>query len=75
MSSATGKVKWFNDQKGFGFICGESGQDIFVHHTSIIAEGFRTLKEGEVVEFETEAGPKGLKATNVRRVNQPAVAT
>ena len=68
MGIATGKVKWFNDQKGFGFICGESGQDIFVHHTAIVAEGFRTLKEGEVVEFETEAGPKGLKALNVRRV-------
>lgn len=69
MGSSTGKVKWFNDQKGFGFISGESGQDIFVHHTAIVAEGFRTLKEGEEVEFDTESGPKGLKATNVRRIS------
>ena len=65
---ATGKIKWFNDQKGFGFIAGEGGQDIFVHHTAILAEGFRTLKEGETVEYEAEPGPKGLKATNVRRL-------
>jgi CspA family cold shock protein len=64
---STGKVKWFNDDKGFGFISGEGGQDIFVHHTQIVAEGFRSLKEGDDVEFETETGPKGLKATNVRR--------
>jgi cold shock protein len=63
-----GKVKWFNDQKGFGFISGEEGQDIFVHHTAIAAEGFRTLKEGEAVEFDCEPGPKGLKATNVTRL-------
>jgi len=67
VGTITGKVKWFNDQKGFGFISGEAGQDIFVHHTAIVAEGFRTLKEGETVEYEAEAGPKGLKATNVRR--------
>lgn len=69
-----GKVKWFNDQKGFGFICGEGGQDIFVHHTAIVAEGFRTLKEGEAVEFDCEPGPKGLKATNVKRVGVEAPA-
>ena len=72
MGCITGKVKWFNDQKGFGFISGESGQDIFVHHTAIVSEGFRTLKEGETVEYEAEAGPKGLKASNVRRVEVSA---
>ena len=73
MPHTTGKVKWFNDQKGFGFILGEGGQDIFVHHTSIVSEGFRTLKEGESVEFDTEPGPKGLKATNVKRLTpEPA---
>jgi len=69
----TGTVKWFNDQKGFGFITGEGGQDVFVHHTAIAAEGFRTLKEGEVVEYEAEAGPKGLKASAVRRIGVPAL--
>lgn len=73
MGRITGKVKWFNDQKGFGFICGEGGQDIFVHHTAILADGFRTLKEGELVEYETETGPKGLKATNVRRASETPV--
>ena len=63
-----GKVKWFNDAKGFGFINGDSGQDIFVHHTAIVAEGYRSLKEGEIVEYDLEPGPKGLKAANVRRV-------
>lgn len=67
-----GKVKWFNDQKGFGFIQGESGQDIFVHHSAIVADGFRTLKEGESVEYDYEAGPKGLKATAVRRMADAA---
>jgi CspA family cold shock protein len=63
-----GKVKWFNDAKGFGFITQESGPDVFVHHTAIQAEGFRTLAEGDSVEFETVQGPKGLQAANVRRV-------
>ena len=62
-----GSVKWFNDAKGFGFITRESGPDVFVHHSAILAEGFRTLKEGDQVEFEVVSGPKGLQAANVRR--------
>ena len=63
---AKGKVKWFNDAKGFGFICGDGdGQDIFVHHTSIRADGFRTLVEGEDVQFDLVQGEKGPKAENV----------
>ncbi|MGD0540515.1 MAG: cold-shock protein [Tepidisphaeraceae bacterium] len=70
---ATGKVKWFNDQKGFGFIASDKeGKDVFVHHTVIEAEGFRTLQDGELVEYEMEDGPKGMKATKVRRVTTPA---
>jgi len=63
---ATGQVKWFNDAKGFGFIVPESGPDLFVHHTAIIADGFRSLAEGQQVEFDVTQGPKGLQATNVR---------
>ncbi len=63
---ARGKVKWFNDSKGFGFITQEGGPDVFVHHTAILAEGFRSLAEGQVVEFEVVQGPKGLQASNVR---------
>ena len=63
---ATGKVKWFNDAKGFGFIVREDGPDLFVHHTAIVAEGFRLLAEGQAVEFDVTEGPKGLQATNVR---------
>lgn len=63
---ATGKVKWFNDAKGFGFIVREEGPDLFVHHTAIVAEGFRSLAEGQQVEFDVTEGPKGLQATNVR---------
>jgi CspA family cold shock protein len=66
---ATGTVKWFNDQKGFGFIVAEpGGKDIFVHHTVIEGQGFKTLKDGESVEFELEEGPKGSRATKVRRL-------
>ncbi|HJZ85570.1 MAG TPA: cold-shock protein [Polyangia bacterium] len=65
---ARGKVKWFNDAKGFGFIVQESGPDVFVHHTAIVAEGFRSLAEGQEVEFEIVQGPKGLQAANVRKV-------
>jgi CspA family cold shock protein len=63
-----GTVKWFNNAKGFGFISREGAPDVFVHHTAIMAEGFRTLSEGERVEFEIVQGPKGLQAANVRRV-------
>jgi CspA family cold shock protein len=63
-----GTVKWFNNAKGFGFISRDGAADVFVHHTAIVAEGFRTLSEGERVEFEIVQGPKGLQAANVRRV-------
>ncbi len=65
---AQGIVKWFNDQKGFGFISQPSGEDIFVHHTAIVMDGFRSLTEGARVEFEVVQGPKGLQAANVRKV-------
>ena len=61
-----GSVKWFNDTKGFGFIHSEDGQDVFVHQTEIQIEGFRSLKEGQRVEFEVTQGEKGAKAVNVR---------
>jgi CspA family cold shock protein len=61
----TGKVKWFNDSKGFGFIEQESGEDVFVHHSAIQGEGFKTLAEGQTVEFELEEDAKGKKAINV----------
>ena len=63
---ATGNVKWFNDAKGFGFIAQEGGEDVFVHHTAIQTEGFRSLAEGQRVEFDVRQGPKGLQAANVR---------
>ena len=62
---ARGKVKWFNEQKGFGFIEQENGPDVFVHYSAIKAEGFKTLAEGQAVEFDVTAGPKGPKAENV----------
>ncbi len=61
-----GTVKWFSNQKGYGFITTEDGKDVFVHHTSIIGEGYKTLKEGQSVEFEIGQGPKGEHATNVK---------
>jgi len=64
---AQGTVKWFNDSKGFGFISQEGGDDVFVHHTAIQMDGFRSLTEGDRVEFEVVKGPKGLQAQNVRK--------
>jgi CspA family cold shock protein len=65
----TGKVKWFNDKKGFGFIVpDEGGKDLFVHHTAIQADGFRTLAEGEAVSYEVEEGRKGPQASSVVRL-------
>jgi len=63
-----GKVKWFNDAKGFGFIEREGGADVFVHYTAIQSEGFKTLKQGQDVEFEIKDGDKGLQAANVMKV-------
>lgn len=63
-----GTVKWFNNDKGYGFIKRESGEDVFVHHSAIQQAGYRTLNEGEKVEFDVKQGPKGLQAENVRRV-------
>ncbi len=65
---AKGTVKWFNDSKGFGFISQENGDDVFVHHTAIQADGFKSLSEGEQVEFEVEQGEKGSKASNVVKI-------
>ena len=65
---AKGKVKWFNNQKGYGFITPENGKDVFVHHTAIKTEGYRTLEEGQAVEFEIAQGDKGPKAEHVKTV-------
>jgi CspA family cold shock protein len=63
-----GTVKWFSDEKGFGFISREGGDDVFVHHTGIAGEGYKSLKEGQTVEFELTQGPKGAQASNVKPV-------
>jgi CspA family cold shock protein len=63
----TGTVKWFNGSKGYGFISREDGEDVFVHYSAIQSEGFRTLEEGQRVEFTVERGPKGLQAANVTK--------
>ena len=62
---ATGTVKWFSDQKGFGFITGDDGQDVFCHFSAIQTEGFKTLRDGQKVTFEVQQGEKGLRAANV----------
>ena len=64
---AQGLVKWFNDAKGYGFITQEDGQDVFVHYSAIQGSGFRSLAEGDRVEFEVTRGPKGLQAANVKK--------
>src|SRR3954468_13661015 len=66
-----GTVKWFNNDKGFGFIKRDTGEDVFVHHSAIQQAGYRTLNEGEKVEFDVKQGPKGLQAENVRRADHP----
>ena len=67
---AVGRVKWFNDQKGYGFIEQENGEDVFVHYTAIQGRGYRSLKEGQLVQFDVERTPKGLRATNVRVIGE-----
>ena len=73
----TGKVKWFDSKKGYGFIIGDQGQDVFVHYTSIAGDGFRVLKDGEVVDYEMVKGEKGFQARNVVRpgVGPPPAAS
>lgn len=63
----SGTVKWFNGEKGYGFIQRSSGEDVFVHYSAISASGYRTLNEGDTVEFDVEKGPKGLQAVNVQK--------
>jgi CspA family cold shock protein len=65
---ARGTVKWFNEAKGFGFISQQDGEDVFVHFSAIQGDGFKTLAEGEALEFDVTRGPKGLQAANVRKV-------
>jgi CspA family cold shock protein len=68
MALAQGHVKWFNDAKGYGFITRENGPDVFVHYSAIAGDGFRSLAEGQAVQFEITEGPKGLQATNVTKL-------
>ena len=65
----TGTVKWFNGNKGYGFISREDGPEVFVHYTAIMSDGYRNLAEGQMVEFTVENGPKGLQAANVVPIN------
>jgi len=69
VSKSVGKVKWFSDEKGYGFIERDDGDDVFVHHSAIVGEGFRTLAEGQSVEFELTDGPKGPRADNVIKLS------
>jgi CspA family cold shock protein len=70
MGNTQGRVKWFNEAKGFGFIQRSEGPDVFVHYSAILGDGFRSLAEGQEVVFELIEGPKGLQAANVQPVNQ-----
>lgn len=70
-----GRVKWFNNEKGYGFIDHASGEDIFVHYSAIKQQGYRTLSEGQIVNFELIETPKGLQAINVSAVNDPKIIT
>lgn len=72
MDVTRGKVKWFNDAKGYGFISRDDGPDVFVHHSAIQAEGYRSLAEGQEVEFVIKEGPKGLQADQVKKVDRAA---
>lgn len=69
-SNVQGKVKWFNNSKGYGFIGRDDGPDVFVHYTAVVGDGYRTLQEGDSVEFEIVQGPKGRQASNVVLNNQ-----
>jgi CspA family cold shock protein len=75
MGMPTGTVKWFDSKKGFGFILNAEGKDVFVHFSSIEGDGFRSLKDGEQVEYEQTSGDKGLLAKNVKRVDQKEKVT
>lgn len=75
MARASGTVKWFSQEKGFGFVTREDGTDIFIHHSGISGRGFKTLEQGEPVEFDVIEEPKGLKAANLVRMNAPEGGT
>jgi cold shock protein len=66
---SSGTVKWFNSEKGYGFIAQSDGEDVFVHHSAIVMNGYRSLEEGQAVEFDVKDGPKGLQAVDVKPVS------